>query len=416
MSGVERLKLPLPVGGVDLLADETSLPAGTVRRAENVDIRRDGRFRRRDGYEIKLGGSGFHSLYTSSRGTLVAQDSTVFALNTETFALMPLCEMGSDAPVDFIEFNGHTYLINRSAFWWIPANAPAARPVGVSLPARLPDVSAHDSGTLTAGTYSVAISRVDDRGEESPTRLLGQVSLPSGGGVRLSGMLPNLTSSYRVYLTPPDGDELYLAEEFSGAFAEYVVTRRPDGATRTTQHLKPMPCGDFVRSHAGRLYVAKDDTLYFSEALRPHLYDPRHNFVKFVGRITILESVDAGVVVGDSRGVWLAAGKDPEQFHLQRVSQAQAVRRSSLVVSGAHFNKELTQTDKNVAVWLSVEGYMLALPTGDVVPLHPERVRVAADLEGRSVFLIRDGIKQIITLVAATNRQTYGLAIDTTMQ
>jgi hypothetical protein len=68
----------------------------------------------------------------------------------------------------------------------------------------------------------------------------------------------------------------------------------------------------------------------------------------------------------------------------------------------------------DVAVWLSTEGYMLGRPSGDVVSLHPDRVRVAAGLEGRSRFLVRNGVKQIITLVAATTTTGNGVAIDTT--
>lgn len=409
-------KIPLPFRGVDLLSDETSLPDGSVRSADNFDLRRDGSFKRRDGYEIKVAGADFHSLHTTPRGTLVARGQRVYALDTETFAPTLLCEMGDDGPVAFADINGHTYFTNRGSAWWIPADDPAPRRVGVSLPAALPDVAAHPTGALSAGRYAVALSRIDDRGEESRTQFLGSVDLPSGGGIRLSGMVSDLTCSYNVYLSPPDGDALYLSENFSGAFTEFVVTRQPDGATRSTQHLEPLPAGEFICAHAGRIYTGLDDIVRFSEALRPHLYDPRHNFIRFTGPVRFVESVTGGLLVGDDRGVHLLSGNEPAQFQITTVSTAQAVRRSAINVSGAHFNKDITGTDMDVVVWLSTEGYMLARPSGDVVSLHPERVRVAAGLEGRSRFVVRDGIKQIITLVAATNRQTYGVAIDTTLQ
>jgi len=408
--------IPLPTLGVDLLSDETGLAEGTVRRAENVDIRRDGSFKRRDGYALAVTGDGFHSLHHSSRGTLVGRNGNVYALNTETFTPSLLAEMGGVDPVDFTEINGHTYFTNSTSAWWVPADEAVARPVGVRLPATLPLVEAHPNGALAAGTYSVALSRVDDRDEESPTKLLGQVQLPNGGGVRLFGMDPDLTCSYRVYLTPPDGDVLYLSESFSGAFSEFIVTRAPDGATRTSQHLKPLIPGEFIRGHAGRTYVARDDTLYFSEALRPHLYDPRHNFIKFAGQITFIESVVAGLYVGDSRGTWFLHGDEPEQFQPRLVSSPTAVRRSCIKLPGAHFSKDITDTDHDVAIWLSTEGYMLGNFGGDVLSLHPERLRVAAGLEGRSRLVVRNGIKQIITLIAATTASGYGVAIDTTIQ
>lgn len=410
------VSIPLPTLGVDLLSDETSLPRGAVRSADNVDIRRDGSFKRRDGYATAVPGADFHSLHHTPRGTLVGRGTKVYALDTETFAPTLLCDTGSHAVVDFHEFNGHTYFINAGSAWWIPADDPTPRRVGVPLPDALPDAAAHPNGALAAGTYAVALSRVDDRGEESSTKLLGRVELPAGGGIHLTGLSSTLTGSYRVYLTPPDGDALYLSETFSAAFSEFVVTRPPDGAVRTSQHLQPLPAGDFIRGHAGRLYVARGDTLFFSQALRPHLYDPRHDFITFAGEIKFIEPVAGGLFVGDERGVWFLPGNDPAQFQMRRVSSAQAVRRSSLTLPGSNFDQQITETDHDVAVWLSTEGYVLGRPSGDAISLHPERVRVAAGLEGRSRFLVRSGLKQIITLVAATTTSVFGVALDTTMQ
>lgn len=409
-------KLPLPVLGVDLLSDETSLPEGAVRSADNFDIRRDGSFKRRDGYAVIESGADYHSLFSTERhGILVARGSSLYSLRPRTLELSWLFDTGCDGPIEFERYNDHLYLISRGAFWWIAGDDLVARRVGVAPPESIPDIEPTAAGALPAGRYSVAISRVDERGEESRAVFAGSIYC-AGGGLRLSGLAIDLGASYRVYLTPPDGDTLYLSETFLAAFSEYVVTRPPAGMIRTSQHLRPMPPGDFVRGHAGRLYVADGNTLWFSEALRPHLHDPRHNFITFAGQIKFIESVEAGLLVGDEHGVVLLTGKEPEQFQQRRVSGAQPVRRSSLKLKGANFNKDITDTDMDVVVWLSTEGYMLARASGDVVSLHPERVRVAAGLEGRSRFVIRDGIKQIITLVAATDRQTYGVAIDTTLQ
>ena len=411
---MKPVRLPLPALGLDLLSNETGLVEGAVRCADNVDIRRNGSFARRPGYEVVVPGAGFQALRKTERGVLVVRNGKVYALDVETYAPTLLCELGSEDPADFTEHNGHLYFGNAASLWWVPADEASPRRVGVSLPAVMPQIEPHESGALSAGRYTVALSRVDDRGEESPTKVVGQVDLPAGGGIRLHGMTPDVTSSYRVYLTPPDGDALYLSETFSAAFSEFIVSRPPDGAIRSTQHLAPLPAGEFVRGHAGRLYVARGDTVFFSEPLRPHLHDPRHNFIKFVGPIRFIEAVVGGVFVGDDRGVWFMPGNEPEQ--IRRVTAVRAIRRSSAIVSGAHFDKNITQSDQECAVWLSEEGYMLGRFTGDAVSLHPERVRVAAALEGRSRFIVRDGLKQIITLTAATTAPGFGIATDTTLQ
>jgi len=269
------------------------------------------------------------------------------------------------------------------------------------------------SGELLAGKYAVAVSRVDARGEESRTELLGHLALSDGGGVQLSGMVADASSTYRVYLTTPDGDVLYLSEEFSGAFTTFVVTKRPDGKNRATQHLVPMKPGTFVESHGGRIYTAVGDTLNFSQPLRFGLYDPRYDFIQFSGKIRVVAPVDEGLYVGDDRGVWFLPGKDPSDARLKKVSGSLAVFRSGLVLPGANISKDILNSDSPVAVWLSTEGYMVGNSSGEVTPLNPEKLRVAADLEGRSRFVVREGLKQVITLLSAAGQLGYGLAIDT---
>lgn len=405
--------IPLPALGIDLLASETKLPEGTVREADNVDITSEGVYSRRKGSTLSFATAEAHSLHKTPRGVLVGIGATLYAIAGGS--LQAVCPLVSAAPLDFTEYNGHTYFTNGSLCAWIPSNEASARRVGASLPDVLPALSI-TSGTLDAGLYSIGLTRVDDRGEESGMKVLGQVNLLNGGGILLTGLQVDLSCQYRAYITPANGDTFYLSEEFSGAFAQFAVTRKPDGAQPTSRFLAPMPAGTFIRGYAGRLYVAKGDTLWYSEALRPHLTDPRHNFIKFVGEIKFVEALAGGLYVGDSRGVWFLTGLEPSQFAQRFVSSAEPVKRSSLVLPGTAFKPDLAQTSTELAVWLSTEGYMLGRPDGQVTALHPERIRVAAGLEGRSRFVVRDGNKQIITLVAATTASGFGVAIDTTLQ
>jgi hypothetical protein len=411
---MKTAKFSLPVLGVDLLANEYSIPPGRVRAASNVDFRRDGSFYRRDGYELAVPGAGFHGLKATSRGCFVARSGYLYALDTDTYAPSMVSPLGSNAPVDITEHNGDVYFISRTAFVWLPSDSNDFRDVGVRWPATLPAMESTAEGALVPGDYAVAISRVDDRGEESNTAFLG--TLRSEGGIRLTGLTADFLGSIRVYLTAPGGDVLYLSEEFGGTFTSFLVTRPPDGATRTSQHLKPMPRGDFVRGHAGRLYVAVGDTLYFSDVLRPRLYDPRHNYIKFTGRIRFVESVVGGLYVGDDRGAWFLPGNDPTEMAMRRANPSRPVARSSLLIEASNLPKEFSQVDQDVAVWLAEDGYMLGRPDGNVASLTPDRIRVAAELEGRSVYVVREGVKQIITLVAASTASGFGVAHQTTLQ
>lgn len=404
-----RSPIAMPVRGVDLLSPDTAIPRGYARRVENVVIGRDGTITRRAGRQLLVEGGGFHSIEQTAHGLLVGRGVGLYRITDDPQHPEPLTHLGAASLIDFTDYNGHTYLTNGTGVWWIPSDEDAPRPCGVSLPSTLPTISVADTGALPAGTYSVALSLVDDRGEESRAVMLGQVTLPVSGGIRLNGLEVDLSSRYRVFLTPPDGDVLYLSEEFSGAFSQYLVSRPADGAMRRTQHLQPIPAGQFIRGRNGRLYVAKDNILWFSQALRPHLIDPRHDYIQFVGQIRFIEPLSIGLLVADDRGVWLLEGDDPSNARMRQVSVAKAVTGSSKrIPSGTVLRADDVAAS---VLWLSEEGYIIASDLGEVRALNSGQVRVPTDQRGRTVVVKRDGAVQILTLVAAT--EIYGDSIAT---
>ena len=82
------------------------------------------------------------------------------------------------------------------------------------------------------------------------------------------------------------------------------------------------------------------------------------------------------------------------------------------MVSPEHFPEKLVPVDVPVALWLSTSGYVVGMPGGVTAELHPDRVKVPSGLSGRSVFLLREGRKQVITPVNSTSTATFGTARD----
>ena len=404
--------IPLPRLGIDLLSDETQMPAGTVRAAINVDIDKRGQFARRQGAALATAGNGYDDLHPWGSALLARKGASLISIDPDTLAETLLCDLGGDGRIDYADYNGNLYVAAPNGLWLLRAGASAAQPAGVRLPDLLPALSPANAGALTPGRYMAAISLLDEHGEESPAVPLG--SLDVTAGLLLTDLEVAPGSRWRLYLTTPDGDVLYLAEEFDAVFSQYAVTAYPNGAPCQTLHLAPMPSGQFVRGEGGRLFVAAGDTLWFSEPLRPHLTAPRHNFIRFVGKIRFIEFVAGGAYVGDDRGVWWLAGEDPTQFNQQHASDAVAVARSSVLVPMHRLGVMDSRAAADCAVWLSADGYMVGAPGGQVTALHPDRIRLAPHIAGQSVFLLRDGIQQIVTLTASAGpASVFGGAIDT---
>ena len=391
--------IPLPILGIDMLSNETALINGTVREAVNVDIDRAGRFRRRAGQTLRVPGYGYHSIWGSQqRGiVLVGKNNELYRLKKD-FTTEFVASLNSAELLSYTEYNGNIYWTNRTTIGWIPSDSMEARPVGVPVPETAPTLSA-SNGTLSPGTYAVVISFLDDRREEGGTTEVQTIHLPNGGGIKLDN-LPVINGWFiRIYITDPDSSVFHRSDEIPAVFPSYTVTQIAKGGDCNTQFLRPMPPGEFITWLAGRLYTAKDNVLYFSEAMRPHQYDPAHNFISFSGQISFIESVTDGIYVGDSRGVWFLLGTDPTKFEMRFVSPHRAVKRSSVKVGQGFFADRRIGSPNPVVVWLSSAGYVVGMDNGVTIELQADRVRINTNSSGRTIIRTINGIKQLLTLI-----------------
>lgn len=412
---MKTAKIPLPVSGVDLLSGETSLGEGFVRRAENVDLARDGGFSRRGGYAV-LSTDDHHSIVSlKTRDRLIIGKGTFAVLTDTSLNTLASVDMGSNAPLDVCEENGRVYVTNAGRLVYLPAGEDVFRDAGVAPVDTLPTLSPHNAGGYLPGGYAVAISKVAPDGEEGPARHCGVVTLTTSGALRLSGLPTDYEHTYRIYVTPTNGDVLYRAEDIPGSLGEFILGRTPDGNMPATLSLQRMPSGRWVRHHGGRMYVARGKSLWFSEALRPHLCNPAHNGIGLSANARMLEPVAGGIYVADDRGVLFYAGLDPTQFSVKRVSTDKVLTGTAIALPASAVG-EVGQGQDHVVLWLSESGYYYGREDGTAVPVNPGRIKLDPTLTGRSAFIKRSGMKQVVTTVNSSTVQTFGVAVDSVIQ
>lgn len=411
---MKTIPFPAIVLGVDMLSHETSLPKGAVRQAINVNLDRYGNFSRRKGYTKVVPGTGFHSIRMLPQKGLIllAQDSTLKAINPSDYSMSTVYNLNSADPVDYCEHNGTVYFSNRTTAGCIPYGSSVARELGVPIPGTTPGLSATTNGSLDRGTYSIALTFVDDLGEESGTGDITQVTLNAPGGISVSSLPTHSGWKLRIYMSGPDGEEMYLNSEFNAVTTVTQITsptrlKMMDGAP-----LYPMEPGSIIRAHNGRLYTCKDNVISFSEPLRYGATDLSHNKIQMNDTITVFEPVLGGIYVGAGTKVWFMEGGDPSKFTQKLVSNCRALPGSSTLVPGEHFNPKVVDPNYPVAVWLSTSGYVVGQADGKLVELQPDRLRIPGSLTGKSTFLLRNGMKQVVTTVNSTSAAAFGTAVD----
>lgn len=400
--------------GINNVAEETDLTGQEVREAVNVDITAKGSLLRRDGYTQVLAGD-CHSLFAAKDYMVVVRNDALTvvdaAYNTEV-----LRTGMTPAPVSYAEAYGEIYWSNEIVARRITTDLTDA-PFWIDMPSQ-PAVTAVSTGGFAAGTYQVAVTMVGDTGMESGSPTASVVEVPEGGGIMLSGIVLSEGAAHaRVYRTDANGDVLYFCTEVPAAATAGLLSSADElGRPLVTQFLRPLPAGQFVRFWNGRILVASGDTLWFSEALRGGLCSS-DNYVRFAGRITLLEIVGegeegSGLYVGDGKRVYFLAGANPKEWARRIRFMHPAVEGSGVVVSGSLFADETEQPYTGpVAVWVAQNGvYCLGMPGGSVRTIREDSV--ALPEFSRAAMLLREkgGRRQIIGSFSGGDSSGFAVA------
>jgi hypothetical protein len=412
---MERKNIGPFTKGMNTLADETALPEDQCRSAKNIDFDKDGNYSQRPGFARLLAAVNVHSLYSSANSAYVlgCQKNNIGYYNLSDFTFYSKAVMPEAFRTSWTVHDDVFYASNPAFNCKFAPITYEVLPLAVSLPVP-PTIGPQSYGGLRQGAYSVAISVTDASGEESPLGTEVQVDVPEGGGIAITGVEIIPGSYIRIYATQQHGEELYRMIEapmIAPSFSIGASEMDNYGAQPETRFLEALPFGHFIDSHHSRLFVAFDNFIGFSNAFRPHLWDPRHNFIPLESTVMMMVSVADGIFISDQHEVKFLRGDDPEQFEVKHVDADPAIFGSAIAVPGAHFGGEMSQHDK-IVVWLSKTGHQAGLPDGSVVRLNPGQLNLPNYSVASSAFAIQDGVKRILVPVNSNRRNGTGTAVD----
>ena len=169
-------------------------------------------------------------------------------------------------------------------------------------------------------------------------------------------------------------------------------------ATATTigdQVLVPMPAGQHIAHHAGRLLVAVGSAVIYSEPFTPHLRDEAKGFELFPAPITCLVAVEGGVFVVADKTYFIAGG-----------FPAQAVR--AVFDYGAP-DQQPSYREDGGAHWMSGKGVVSATSSGEISNLQESRVALSADGAAATLYREADGMETIVAALASPSDTGAGV-------
>lgn len=391
---------PWPVG-MDNVDEDTELPTdrnGNVvaaRDCYNGDFTDTGKFAVRPGFQHLVTAQGLHSLWSPSdrsdyalavRGTELVR----ITLSGDAYAIDHVADLPSDRPMSFDRLGGMDVFTSPDIIGTVaPSGVHPIAPPDATRPQASVSVGI---GGLYEGRYSVAYAWIDAQGREGGLSDMVTLDVPEGGGISLTfpdaGGQPGAVQR-AIYRTPANGDKLYFAGSALAAQTSTILGQATLGRATSTQFLRALVGGNFVRRWRGRLLVAQGRTLRVSEPFNYGLHSPRHGFVRFDQRITFLEGVEGGVYVGQPDGVKFLDGASPSDWNQKDTGASAPVPGSSRLVSSDLFDPQLQLPPGDCAVWLARNGYVLGQPSGQISEPQAKRISLPATAAGKTAVIDR---------------------------
>lgn len=371
--------------GIDNRSPDYAVPEDSLRNAVDVDLLRDGRVRRRQGYELLIDVPTPHSLYSCPAGTFFASQGTVYKLNDDNSTTAVLTGFfGSHVTYEF--FNDVVYLSDglvckRLLSGVIPMDWGVPRPLSAP-------VISTTSGSLYPGTFTAAISFVNSLGEESPLGPISQITTNIEGGFIISGFA-GLTSPdieyIRIYFSGSGSTTLYHIADVSTSTASYTISDRVDTGKAANTRVLSLPApSSIIRQHAGRIYMATGSIVYYTEPYAFNWIDPAKNFWQFTDTVTILEPTESGLFIVTDK-TYFYRFKDPDDVQVTELLDYGAIPYTSVKLPHGEG-----------VMWQSTRGAIMGDENGTVKNIQEERT--AADTASSGAALLREenGIRQFI--------------------
>lgn len=156
--------------------------------------------------------------------------------------------------------------------------------------------------------------------------------------------------------------------------------------------------GQHIEYYNGRIFIAKNHTIWYTDAYNYRVIDMRTNAIKMKDEVTMLKAVDDGIYVSigdvnDRSSAIFLEGNTPSEMTSKEVADYGAIEgtavksKSSFIGDGAEGKKVL---------WTSRKGICLGENGGRFTNLTATRYEVTANRYGAGQFRIVAGVPQYL--------------------
>lgn len=396
--------------GINNVLDATSTKVDFLKTAENINIDKAGGISKRKGYSL-VDTADYKSLWASNNnlGCFALRNGWLVELTGDLSTNTILRSgLGSD-PISFDEVDNKVYYSSNSYHGLIESGLE--RDWGVPKNTLAPTLTS-TNGSLDEGIYQVAFTYVNSSGIEGGTSISSQITLSNGSGISL--VIPTITDPdivyARVYCSTQNGDTLYFATiGLSGATVTITSQSNLISPLRTFG-LDAPPLGHIVRYYRGRMFIAQDNILWYSEPYQYEHFNLQSNYFEFPDRIREVMPVEDGIWIGSDRLYYLS-GEDALTFKRSTKENVKVVEGTSHKVSGSYIHLDNTPIGYKWLVTADI-GIFILFNQGLVINMTSENIALDQADSGTGIFIEDNGMNKYLSILKTNNNPNNAVMGD----
>jgi hypothetical protein len=151
-----------------------------------------------------------------------------------------------------------------------------------------------------------------------------------------------------------------------------------------------MVSNHLIEHFNGRLYVARDNEICFSDPMALMRTDRRRNFKQLTSRVTLLSAVEDGIYVSDLEKTYFVGGGDPAETVLVKKADYPAIPYTAQKIDASRIG-DLGLSDLAI-LWASRMGICLGASGGQFKNLTEEHFRILEEPYSAAAMIRKAGI------------------------
>ncbi len=246
------------------------------------------------------------------------------------------------------------------------------------------------SGSYDPGVYQAAYSWVDSDGAESGASDIGSITLETETGIKfnsLPGIIPG-ASSLRIYLSTPNGSELYHVADTTESNYSLMAGDYDEGNTLDLMFVSAPPVGSIIRHYNGRAYIVTGHLVWYSEPYSFSHFRLGESFLQFPDDVTVMEPVPGGIFFASNKETVFFSGNPEDGFT--------AIPKFEY---GGIYGTSRRVPNSDDVIWMSQRGLVTGSANGTCTNKQEQNVATESGTSGATLIREQDGLRQVIASI-----------------